>query len=255
MFCEQLSTRPSPANPTKMDASSSVPYLYLLSHASKTFIRQAETEVSARTEAAFPLARIIVSLILHGHAAFGEVLFARFVKKCPWVIPHCPRKQPDQSREAFEKSTGRSVNESIADWIQRMAGTSSLYFAILQTPLVEMVSAYPSNPVPTPHQLAVLFPPAIRFNAAWTWLASAAHHPMPAYPPIAHLVSCWLEILGGEVARVFGTKQLAKVMQALAAEGLQGGKLKGDSEASKQKLGLLLEDWHNLKPHAGRAWV
>lgn len=69
------------------------PYAYLLSHLSKALIKQAETEVSAKAEAAFPLARVMVSLFLHGHAALGDVLFARLVKKCPWVVPYYPSKQ------------------------------------------------------------------------------------------------------------------------------------------------------------------
>ena len=50
--------------------------------------------MSAKSDAAFPLARIIILLLLRGHSAFGEILFARFVKKCPWVVPFYPGRQP-----------------------------------------------------------------------------------------------------------------------------------------------------------------
>jgi nucleoporin GLE1 len=76
-----------------LDESTPKPYAYLLSHFSKAIIKQAENEVSAKAEAGFPLARVIVGLFLRGHAALSEILFARLVKKCPWVIPYYPSKQ------------------------------------------------------------------------------------------------------------------------------------------------------------------
>lgn len=68
-------------------------YGYLLSHTSKAFIKQAENEIAAKADAAFPLARVVLGLLLRGHAAFGQMLFARMVKKCPWVVPYYPRRQ------------------------------------------------------------------------------------------------------------------------------------------------------------------
>ena len=77
-----------------LDANTPKSYAYLVSHLSKALIKQAESEVSAKAEAAFPLARVVLGLILRGHAALSEILFARFVKKCPWVVPFYPSKQP-----------------------------------------------------------------------------------------------------------------------------------------------------------------
>jgi nucleoporin GLE1 len=76
-----------------LDANTPKPYAYLVSHLSKALIKQAESEVSAKAEAAFPLARVVLGLILRGHAALSDILFARFVKKCPWVVPFYPSKQ------------------------------------------------------------------------------------------------------------------------------------------------------------------
>jgi len=70
-----------------------VAYLYLLSHVSKSLLHQAENEVLAKAEAAFPLAKLVIGLMLRGHAALGEILIARFVKKCPWVLPFYPAKR------------------------------------------------------------------------------------------------------------------------------------------------------------------
>lgn len=56
-------------------------------------IKQAESEISAKPEAAYPLAKITIGLFLRGHRALGDVLFSRLVKKCCWVVPYFPPKQ------------------------------------------------------------------------------------------------------------------------------------------------------------------
>lgn len=84
---------PTLANPITSASSPPQLYGYLLSHVSKSLIKQAEAEVNAHPEAAFPLAKIVVGLLLRGHAMLGEVLFGRLVKKCPWVVPFWPAKQ------------------------------------------------------------------------------------------------------------------------------------------------------------------
>lgn len=103
-----LPSPPSPAHPATLtehlnspDSPAPLPlsYLYLLSHTSKGLIRQAAAEVSAKQDAAFPLARIVLGLMLRGHAALGEVLMARLVKKCPLVVPFYPTRQ--QVRPCF----------------------------------------------------------------------------------------------------------------------------------------------------------
>jgi nucleoporin GLE1 len=94
LLVEQLGKRPSAADPVLFDSSFPPTYGYMLSHTSKALIKQAENEVSAKTEAAFPLGRVVLGLILRGHGAFATVFFARLVKKCPWIIPHYPVRAP-----------------------------------------------------------------------------------------------------------------------------------------------------------------
>ena len=106
---EQLPNEPSPSSPMVLDANTPKAYAYLLSHLSKALIKQAESEVSAKAEAAFPLARVVLGLILRGHAALSDILFARFVKKCPWVVPFYPNKQPVSSKNGC----GVLMSESI----------------------------------------------------------------------------------------------------------------------------------------------
>ena len=233
--------------------NSSKPYCYLLSHLSKALIKQAESEVSAKTDAAYPLGRVVTGLLLRGHAALGEVLYARFVKKCPWVVPYWPTRQPDQPREEFEKSTGRGVDESLSDYIGRMTGILTLYFAIIQTPLDSLASTVPTPPT-TPEQLASLITPPLRFTATWSWLAHALKDPLPGMPPIAGMILRWIEMLGAEAGRVYGHTQVGKIFVALQREGVEEGKVKGDSESTRQQLSMRLNSLSELVVPPARQW-
>jgi nucleoporin GLE1 len=94
-----------------------------------------------------------------------------------------------------------------------MGGITSLYFAILQTPLASLVPTLPTRP--TPAQLPTLLNIPLRFPASWTWLANSMREPMAGMQPIAHLVTAWIEILGKEAVERFGQKQLEKVLNQL----------------------------------------
>ncbi|WVQ98199.1 hypothetical protein IAU59_005321 [Kwoniella sp. CBS 9459] len=256
ILSQQLPSPPSPSTPTTLSDSTPRAYAYMLSHLSKALIKQAESEVNAKPDAAFPLGRIVMGLLLRGHAALGEVLFARFVKKCPWVIPYYPKRQPNQSREEFEKSTGRGSDESVADYISRMAGICTLYFAVLQTPIASLIPSMSTSSPPGKTDLEQLIHPIWRFPSSWTWMSLALKEPMPGLPPTAHLISAWIEIVAYEAVRVFGRGQMAKVWAAIGSEGLAGGVIKGDSEAARQRLGLLLEmlKYGEVEVPKGRVW-
>lgn len=135
-----------------------------------------------------------------------------------------------------------------------MAGITTLYFAILQTPFASLLQTLSQSP--TPQQLVELVCPPLRFPAAWAWLAYSLRDSLPALPPIAHLISVWIEILGAEAVQIFGVDQMRKISDSIVRDGLEGGKIKGDSEAARQRLGLLLEDWRStLKAHPARNWT
>ncbi|ORX33992.1 GLE1-like protein-domain-containing protein [Kockovaella imperatae] len=248
ILCEQLQSPPSCSSAIHLPAPLS--YSYLLSHLSKALIKQAESEVSAKSEAAFPLARVVIGLLLRGHAALGEIFFARLVKKCPWVVPHYPgRRKP---REEFEKSTGRGVDESLADYIARMVGITTLYFAILQTPIATIIPTLPAQP--TPEQLGTLINPPFRAPAAWSWLALVLRDPLRGLEPTASMITMWMDIIGAEAVRLWGRPQVHKLF-ALISQGVRDGRIKGDSEAARQKLGLVMEQAGSIEHPKGRQWT
>ena len=135
-----------------------------------------------------------------------------------------------------------------------MAGIASLYFAILQTPLSSLVPTLPTVPIPA--QLPTLILEPFRFPISWTWLSNACRDPMPAMEPTAQLITAWIETLGKEAIRVFGQKQVGKVLDVVYIAGIEGGKIKGDSEAARQRLGLILQAWKadGIDYPKGRDW-
>lgn len=160
----------------------------------------------------------------------------------------------NQSREEYEKSTGRGSDESIADYIARMAGISTLYFAVVQTSLSSIVQTLPAKP--TPQQLATLVPAPFRLPAAWTWLAAMQRAPLPGLPPSAHLYAVAIDTVGHALLAVVHPKQLDKLLMSIKS-GLEGGNIPGDSPAAKVRLELLLDGWqkkHTLSPPKHRDW-
>ena len=136
-----------------------------------------------------------------------------------------------------------------------MGGIASLYFAILQTPLASLVPTL-SSAKPTPAQLPVLIASPLRFTASWSWLANSLRDPLAGMQPTAHLVTAWIEILGREAVRVFRQRQLDKILNVMYTEGVEGGKIKGDGEAARQRLSLVLQEWKSsgLEYSKGRNW-
>lgn len=70
------------------------PYTWTLNHLAKALVKQAETEVTAKLSTAYPLGRVVIGLLARGHTELGEVLMARFVKKCFWITGWWPPKRP-----------------------------------------------------------------------------------------------------------------------------------------------------------------
>lgn len=79
---------------------------------------------------------------------------------------------------------------------------------------------------------------------------------MPAMEPTAQLITAWIETVGKEATKVYGEKQVAKLLDAVYTEGIEGGKIKGDSEAARQSLALVLQAWKSegMDYPKGRQW-
>jgi len=230
-------------------------YTWILNHLSKCLIRQAEQEVAAKVNTAFPLARVVVWLILSGHVELGDVLMARLVKKCCYVVGYWPSKSAEQSDAEYRKQLGRpSAEETTQIYNSRMGGIFALYCAILQT-----VPTAPPTPSGQDAPLKVeLMSPHFRTDRLWTWQARALTKPMNDHPLTPTLFAALLEVAGRRVQAYYG-KQMVKVWRLLLNEGIrnrQAGFVSkyigpgvdptaedGGAKAASARLLLLLEEW------------
>ncbi|RUP48526.1 GLE1-like protein-domain-containing protein [Jimgerdemannia flammicorona] len=103
----------------------------------KSFVKQAEMEVTVNMPTAYPLAHVCV-LLFQRHPTFLDSLMARFVKKCTYVIPQYMDKQPGQTAQDVLKAKGYKQKgendwENNIQYSERMCGILALWAAILQT--------------------------------------------------------------------------------------------------------------------------
>lgn len=208
-------------------------YTWILNHLSKCLIRQAEQEVAAKQDTAFPLARLVSMLLVQGHSELGEVLMARLTKKCPWVLGYCPVKRGDMDEAAYAKLVGRAgLDEASLQFTSRMCGILAFYAAIAQTDIEQ--------------QAHEKIPPAFRPAALWTWMARSVTPPMTDHALVPALWSTMIEVAGPKLLVIYG-RQCTKIWTLLLEIGI-GQKKAGfvedvSANAARTRLELLLQDW------------
>lgn len=194
--------------------------------------------------------------MLRGHPAFGTVVYARLVKKCPWVVPYWPVRTEvsfyrivradvqEQSREEYEQSTGQLADESHSQYIRRMVGIVRMYFAVLALPLGSLVRTLPSQP--TPPQLLKLIPEEWRLPSAWTWVAAALKANLAKHPATGPLLLAHLETVGPALVKTYGPQQVGKVFAAEKA-GVESGAIRCDTAATRATIKSSVEDWEQKR--------
>lgn len=106
-------------------------YLWLLNFFAKSIVRQAENETIVAPQSALPLG-MLAAKIMSVFPELTDLLVARFVKKCPYVIGFTCDIDTEQGRErmAWRKPGGKWEDETV--YSERMGGIASVYAAITQ---------------------------------------------------------------------------------------------------------------------------
>lgn len=225
-------------------------YAWALNHLAKALIRQAEQEVAAKQDTAYPLARLVLGLLVLEHSMLADVLMARLVKKCPWVLGYVPARGKDEETRAFRKRLGFRVDEdeSAHMYTTRMGGICALYFACLQTSLASVAQALPRVGAVEPAVLAARVPRCMRPERMWVWQARCTTPPITQQALLPSLWCVFLEI-AGTASRARYASQARKLWDMLLAEGVQRARLgpaeqDADSDTVRSalvRLRLLLE--------------
>ncbi|KAJ9477399.1 Nucleoporin GLE1 [Pseudozyma hubeiensis] len=223
-------------------------YTWILNHLSKCLIRQAEQEVAAKQDTAYPLARVVVWLLLLGHVELGEVLMGRLCKKCPWVVAVWPGRGRDVDEAAYRKVMGyKTQEETTENYSNRMNGIVAFYFAILQT----VPTAPPGSTALEVERIPLHF----RSTTIWRWTVraitpSSSNNAFLDHPMCPSIWSVFIEIAGEYALKVYG-KQMRKIFGLLLKEGVVGKRAgwwkhaddKPYVKAATVRLELLLMDW------------
>lgn len=106
-------------------------HLWLLNFFAKSIVRQAENETIVAPQSALPLG-MLAAKIMSVFPELTDLMVARFVKKCPYVIGFTCDIETEQGRErmAWRKPGGKWEDETV--YSERMGGIASVYAAITQ---------------------------------------------------------------------------------------------------------------------------
>ncbi|KAF9572237.1 hypothetical protein EC968_010103 [Mortierella alpina] len=209
-------------------------YNWLMNETGKKFLEQIENEALVKSAPAFPVAHVAV-LLFTNHPRFLDVLMARFVKKCPYVVPKYFAHDQNESTENYFKKLG--YKHSDGGWEKedkynaRQCAIFTLYCAILQTTPIQGQNAYP-------------------LSHGWTWMARIVN--MPPWPITPSLINVFLEVCGDKYIRTYGN-QARKVIQLLIRDFIPLMPKKGVAGTTRLKTQLegLLKDGY-LPPAEGR---
>ncbi|CAB4398929.1 GLE1-domain-containing protein [Rhizophagus irregularis] len=202
-------------------------YYFLLNYTAKGIVKHAEVDVLSNEAAAFPFAHVSV-LVSTEHSDFMEkFMMARFVKKCPYVLPRYYARLSNQNINDLRKKMGYKQNEEEDAYFKRMCAILALYCAIMQT-----VPLIPNriNPYSMDH--------------AWIWLARLLNLPPQKITPF--LLYTFLKVAGAQVVQVYkgqATKILYVIFKAYVHQPPPEIKaLLTSSPAAMSRLKTFLED-------------
>lgn len=208
------------------------PYLWALNHLAKALIQQAETELTARVSAAFPLARLTQHLFAL-HPQLASVLIARLSKKCFYLTSFLPPRSAYASDQAYAKALGLRPGEGLMESASRLRGIVALFSAI----------------VAVADQSSSTAPKEFRPDAAWTFLAGLARPELSVngrQDAAPGLYDTAFELLGFKMS-IYG-QQWQKLWKAVKARLAEWPMSEGWVKASVKRLELRLEEWESKGP-------
>ncbi|KAJ6504632.1 GLE1-like protein [Mycena vitilis] len=200
-------------------------YTALISSLAKSFLMQAEIEVTAVNKAAIPLAQVAFTM-LECLETFPDIFFAKLIQRCGgWAIP-CAVPDIDFDGRPWKDNAERMkvmgyrisaqreldspwVIECTVEYMNRVAGLMRLYFHILRIP----PQTRPMHPM-------------FQLPRFWLWFVRILNtHSLLESPVAAQLIYVGLDVLGSHALQVWG-HQWVKILELIYA-GVTDGFAKG----------------------------
>lgn len=205
------------------------PYLWALNHFAKALIQQAETELTARLGAAFPLARL-THLVFASHPQLAPVLIARLSKKCFYLTSFLPPRSAYPNDQAYTKALGIKHGEGLMASAARLRGIVALFSCI--------VALADQSPTTTPKEF--------RPDAAWSFLAGLTRPELGVngrQDVAPGLFDTAFELLGFKMG-LYG-RQWEKLWRTVKTQLATWPPSEGWVKASVKRLELRLEEWES----------
>ncbi|GAV51879.1 hypothetical protein ZYGR_0AF03500 [Zygosaccharomyces rouxii] len=136
--------------------SNQLAYLWVLNFIAKALVHQSETEVRVKPESALPLAKLTLALMIK-YPELKELLMARWVKKCPFVIGYTCKIDTEQGRSNMGwKRNSDDKWEEDTSYDERMGGMVTLFAVITRLPLSAELIHQQQHPLPISHSWRLL---------------------------------------------------------------------------------------------------
>ncbi|KAI8922579.1 GLE1-like protein-domain-containing protein [Powellomyces hirtus] len=194
-------------------------YALCMDSLAKKIVKQAESEVAVKMDAAFPIATLCI-ILYNAHEEFLDILLGRLAKRCPYIITTSFQKRAGEQDTAFRARLGyRKIDdawESAIQYGERMAGILTVYAAITQTTSI-------------PHKHGV--------DQAWLWLTRTLN--VKPRRIVSLLVLRFIEVAGHELLKAF-PKQMEKLLVLLREVFIP--MIPPEAVASTTRLQLFLDD-------------
>ncbi|QLL34804.1 hypothetical protein HG536_0H01790 [Torulaspora globosa] len=203
-------------------------FLWILNFIAKAMVRQAETEVRVKPESALPLGKLAVNLMVQ-YPELKELLMARFVKKCPFVIGYTCSIDSESGRQDMgwkRKADDKWEEDTFYD--ERMGGMITLFAVITRLPLPQEHINTQSHPMP--------------ISNSWHMIARIANTPRNLLTNSHFVVlGFWWDAAASEFIEAYGN-QGNKLLQ-LIGENLTAS-VAERKYVGAARLRILLEEWH-----------
>ncbi|QLQ81921.1 hypothetical protein HG537_0G01750 [Torulaspora globosa] len=203
-------------------------FLWILNFIAKAMVHQAETEVRVKPESALPLGKLAVNLMVQ-YPELKELLMARFVKKCPFVIGYTCSIDNESGRQDMgwkRKADDKWEEDTFYD--ERMGGMVTLFAVITRLPLPQEHITTQTHPMP--------------ISNSWHMVARIANTPINLLTNSHFVVlGFWWDAAASEFVQAYGN-QGTKLLQ-LIGEDLTAS-VAERKFVGAARLRILLEEWH-----------
>lgn len=206
--------------------SASPLYCLALSIFAEKVIEQAETQVSAHTDSAYPIAVVCV-LVYSAHPLLIPVLLGGLFQRSPLMNPFSSLPfGAEAGRSEQLVKLGMRGGESEQVFMDRLSGCAAFLAALMQTDSQFMD--------------AQVFPNLYSIDHAWPWLASFLNNPsFLACPYSVPVLVTFLTVCGFSMRARFG-RQFQKILLLIQEEYLH--RIPKSAVAAQTRLEILVRD-------------